>query len=92
MLHRDVSWTNILLNPRRIGGTYKPLAMEQPKPYAQFIDSSHQNISQYSDVDHITIQRLGTVALVDLKLDPTEGVKESVDATVTVFGISNYYS
>ena len=70
--------------------------MEQPKPYAQFIDSSHQNISQYSDVDHITIQHLGTVALVDLKLavklDPTEGVKEGVDATVTVFSISNYYS
>ena len=96
MLHGDVSWTNILLNPRRIGGTYKPLAMEQPKSYAYFIDSSHQNISQYNYVDHVTIQRLGTVALLDLelaiKLDPTEGAKEVVDETVSLFGISNHYS
>jgi len=64
--------------------------VEQPHCYAQFFPS-HQNISQNSDINHVTIHHLGTVALLDLKLDPTEEAKQGVDTTVSVFEIDNYY-
>lgn len=85
LLHRDVSWSNILLNPRRIGGANRAAANEQPKSFAQFEKPGHKAV-QDDMVFGVKSQQLGTVALLDLelaaKLDPTEGAKEGVDATV----------
>jgi hypothetical protein len=95
MLHRDVSWSNIILNPRRISGTPKTLAKEQPASFAEFMDPSNRVTIQSSVVNGVLTQRLGTAALLDLELavelDPTEGARDDVDTTVSLFNVDSAY-
>lgn len=91
MLHRDVSWSNIILNPCRISGTPKTLAKEQPASFAKFMDPFNRETAQNCDVHNVVTQNLGTAALLDLelavKLNPTEGARDGVDITVSLFNV-----
>ena len=85
-----MSWSNIILNPRRIG-TPKRLAKEQPESFAKFIDPLNEDTFQDRIVNGVMTQHLGTVALLDLELaaelDPSEGARDGVDATVSLFSV-----
>ncbi|KAF8501998.1 hypothetical protein JB92DRAFT_3123903 [Gautieria morchelliformis] len=87
LLHRDVSWSNILLNPHQISGTHKPHAEEQPESFAKFINPSYKDTFQHHHVNGIMTQHLGTVTLLDLELaaelDPTKVARVGVDTMDT---------
>lgn len=87
LLHRDISWANIILDPRRVGHKYKSMAEKQPKTFGDFTDpgSCSTRFEEY-EIEGMSIQPLGTVALLDLelaaRLDPTENARKDVTATV----------
>ena len=89
-----MSWSNIILNPRRIG-TPKRLAKEQPESFAKFIDPLNEDTFQDRIVNGVMTQHLGTVALLDLELaadlDPTEGARDGIETMVSLFSVDLAY-
>ena len=87
-----MSWSNIILNPSQISRTRKPSAKRQPESFAKFSNPSYGDRFQDHVVNGVMTQHLGTVALLDLELaadlDPTEGARDGVNITVSLFSVN----